>query len=211
MANQPGYWAVTLDNGGAGVARAAAGQKPVSVSGHAVRNLSYLGTTEKEALANWRAAVDSISAYGLFEVDPKTLFGTAKEKGAGIFTKTPSSAEWDPTFTVIAAGAGGIVAGAVRAAAAGAAGEGAVGTAAGEAGTGAVTTAGTAGTVGKVLSSAGTVAKTVAGSLTVASLFTNTSLWAGVGMTLLGVFLVLFGIVKLSGADPKTVARRVMP
>ena len=48
-------------------------------------------------------------------------------------------------------------------------------------------------------------------ALSLTALFGSASLWAGVGMTLLGAFLVLFGIIKLSGADPGTVAKRVMP
>ena len=67
------------------------------------------------------------------------------------------------------------------------------------------------GAASKVASAVTSNAGKIVGSLTVASLFTNTNLWAGIGMTLLGAFLVLFGIIKLSGADPGTVAKRVMP
>ena len=56
-----------------------------------------------------------------------------------------------------------------------------------------------------------TAAQTIGSAVSVGALFTSGSLWAGIGMTLLGAFLVLFGIIKLSGADPGTVAKRVMP
>ena|ERR1700757_4794059 len=55
------------------------------------------------------------------------------------------------------------------------------------------------------------IATTTGNAISVTALFASANLWAGIGMTLLGVVLVLFGIVKLSGADPAQVAKRVMP
>jgi hypothetical protein len=218
VAGQAGYYAVALDNGDAGIARVAANQKPASVGGHSVTRSQYLGTTTQSILSNWSKAVNDIGAYGLHELGPPgantsiigggtdlgTLIKMAQSKGSAILTKTPSSAEWDPTPTVFVAGLGSVVSGAVAAAGVAAAGETAAEAAAG----GGAAEAGAAGTAGGL---AGAAARGAAGAAAKAA--------AGVGLAdllgakdtekliiraleaLVGIALLLLGLSALTGVS----------
>ena len=227
----PGYYLVALDNHNAGIVKVAAGRQPTAVGGHKVTALSFLGTTPHDVYANWTTAVRNIGAFGLYELVPpnqsgqqlagdpdiNTLLSSAERRGAGILTKTPNEASWDPTFTYLAAGAGAVVAGTVAAAATAAgadaagtaAGADAAGTAAGDTAT-AATAGGTGGTAAKLLGDGLNAAKTVAGALSVGALFTNIGLWKGIGMVLGGAVLVLIGLFQLAGVEPGGVARKVI-
>lgn len=210
MAGQAGYYAVALDNGAAGIVRVAANQIPSTVGGHSVTKYSYLGTTEQAILSNWTTAVNAIGAQGLHELgspgtqqalvgggtDLGTLIHAAETKGSGILTTTPSSAEWDPAFTVIAGGLGAIVSGSVTAA-----GEGEAATAGAGAG-GLGLSAGSVGTAVKGLGLAGLLGATG-----------NTALMLRALEALAGGALILLGLSALTGqadGNPVNAVRSVV-
>src|SRR5581483_97992 len=205
MAGQPGYYLVILDNHTAGIVQVPANQKPQSVAGHSVLTMSYLGASTKDILANWDAAIRQTGAVGLYELGPPgsesaiigggtdlgTLIKQAETRGSAILTHTPSSAEWDPAFTILAGGLGAVVSGAVRAAAAGA-----------DAASTGGTTAGTTATSGAVSGATSAAAKALAGA-GLTGLLGVTDSWQQLAIRVLeglaGIALLLLGLQALTG------------
>lgn len=209
----PGYWMVRTSRGSGivHVTKASTLQGSNSAA-------YFLGTTRQEIVRNFDKAVGRLGTLLLYE-QPGGVSGIADnavKHGAAIYT--PSTAgiqeDWTPVYGLAAILAiGGLIAapilgaGAVvgtEAGAAGAAGGAAATTGEGAAAAGAGGAAG-GGAAAAAKSVAGKVAGSsigkVAGAVAIGSLFTNPSMWKGIGLVIAGAILIILALTQLTGVS----------
>lgn len=211
----PGYWLVSTPNG-VGIVHV----NTASLLQGGGSKAAFLGRTESDITKNINGAVGQVHDPRIYEM-PGGIGGIidkAVQHGAAIFSYKDMGIQADPIpvyggaallaigglLALPFVGAGAVVGaeGAAGAGAAGAAGaEGAAGggaAAAGGAAAGGGATAAAKSVAGKI---AGSSAGKIAGAVAIGSLFSNPTMWKGIGLVLAGAILIILALTQLTGVS----------